>query len=150
MVRTMTPKKYLEQIQELEWSIYVNQEAIQRVKDRMDIKGLSYDKDRVQTSPQDTMPDLIANLIRLEEVTDNKRIYLEEMMTVITNQIELMENVLDKKILYMRYVKGLSLYAVSKKLHYSYDYIRHRHGMALQRFEKKHAPLERIAHNSTF
>ena len=146
----MKPKEYLNQIQSLEWSIYLNQEAIERVRSRLDIKGISYDKDKVQSSPEDMMPDMIAGLITLEEKNERKRDELVYMLDIISRQIDGMDDVLDKKILYKRYVKGMSLLSIAKEMSYSYDHIRHRHGVALQKFGQKYAPLHKIAHNNTF
>lgn len=137
----MKPKEYLSQIRRLEWSIYLNQEAIERVRTRMDLKGISYDTVRVQSSPEDTMPDLVACLIRLEEVTETKRNELDRLYTVITEQISGMDDILDQKLLYKHYVKNMSLGAVASDLHYSYDWIKHRHGIALQRFGEKYGPF---------
>ena len=146
----MKPKEYLNQIQDLEWSIYLNQEAILRIRARLDIKGISYDKDRVQSSPEDSMPDIVAGLIKLEEKNEAKRDELIYMLDVISGQIDGMDDVVDKKILYMRYVKGLSLLAIAKEMSYSYDHIRHRHGVALQKFGQKYSPLHKITHHNTF
>lgn len=137
----MRPKEYLLQIKKLEWEIYLNQEAIDRVRARLDLKGVSYDKDPVQSSPADIMPDLIDRLIKLEEVTEEKRTKLDNLITLIVEQIRRMNDITDQKILYEHYIKGHSLGYIAKELHYSYDWTKHRHGTALQEFEKKYGPF---------
>ena len=137
----MKPKEYLSQIRRLEWAIYLNQEAIERVRARLELKGISYDQDRVQNSPTDSMPDIVAGLIKLEAVTEEKRLKYDSLCILITEQISGMEDIIDQKILYKHYIKGMTLGMISKELHYSYDRIKHRHGIALQRFEKKYGPF---------
>ena len=87
------------------------------------------------------MPDIVAGLIKLEEVNEAKRTEYDQLCTKITEQISGMDDITDQKILYKHYIKGLSLGMISKELHYSYDRIKHRHGIALQRFEKKYGPF---------
>lgn len=137
----MRPKEYLLQIKRLEWEVYLNQEAVDRVRARLDLKGISYDKDRVQSSPDDIMPDLIDRLIKLEEITERKRTELDALITLIVEQITNMDDIIDQKVLYEHYIKGQSLGYIAKELHYSYDWTKHRHGTALQAFEKKYGPF---------
>lgn len=139
----MRAKEYLGQIQNFEYSIYIAQEAIQRVKDRLDIKGVNYSFDNISGSSEDILPDLIAKLIKLEEATEQKRTEYEVIRLLIISQINAMEDILDKRILYSRYVEGKNLYSISKQFGYSYDWIRHRHGRALQKFEETFSPLEK-------
>lgn len=140
----MKPKEYLMQIQELYWSIYINQEAIERARARLDIHGISYDRDKVQTTPEDSMPDLVAALIKLEDVTDAKYERLLAMIQTITEQINQLDDITDRRILYMRYVKGNTLGAIARELHYSYDWMKHRHGMALRKFGEIFHDLSRF------
>lgn len=137
----MTPKQYLSQIRRLEWAIYLNQEAIDRTRARLDLKGISYDRDRVQSSPADATPELIERLINLETVTEQRRAKLDDLINTIVDQITGMDDIIDQKILYAHYIKGKTLGLISEELHYSYDRIKHRHGTALQLFEKKYGPF---------
>ena len=52
----------------------------------------------------------------------------------IINEIESLDNHLYVELLYKRYVEYESLWDISSQMNFSYEYIKHLHGYALQDF----------------
>lgn len=143
----MTPKTYLDQLNRMLYEAYAARETVERIRSRLDVQGIRYDTVKVQSSRQNREEILIAKLIKAEEVADEKLERYEAAREVIADQIEGMDgrfDRLDKAILYMRYVDSLSLQAIAKKLCYTYDYMRHRHGTALRKFGEKYPNLSEL------
>lgn len=57
-----------------------------------------------------------------------------EVQADITDRIEEMGDAVERRLLRLRYIKGLSFRAIADKLGYSEDRIWHKHGDALQHF----------------
>lgn len=102
------------------------------------LKGIRYDKLRVQSSPN---PDPIADYIAKLEDAENKERQLKlayiNTYDTIRSQIDQIEPQLYQQILAYRYLDGWSLERIAEILHYSYDWIRTNHGRALQAFERQ-------------
>ena len=136
----MTPKEYLKQIAKYDYMIYAAEEEAQKLRDALDVKAISYTGDKIQTSPSD-IADLLARLADME--LDNLKRCEEaaKLRATIINQILGMDDDIDIALLYQRYVKCLPLDSIAKKTNYSYDRIRHLHGVALLRFGEKYGPF---------
>lgn len=131
----MTTKQYLLQLPKLQMRIKILQEEIETRRTALTSTTAPVLGDRVQTSPGgDKFADMIARLadkeIQLKDMTD---IYVE-MRDKIVLQILGLDNELYMRILYDRYVKGKLLRTIAKDMCYSYDWVRHAHGYALQSF----------------
>lgn len=107
------------------------------------VGAIRYDKDRVQTSPENRIEE---DAIRLAEIREEYRKavlrYAEAALT-IEQQVESIEPELLHLILRMRYIETdpggyqMSLRRISWKLKRSYNYICNQHGAALEAFDKK-------------
>ena len=102
------------------------------------VSAIRYDKDLVQSSPQnDQMANYMIKLDKAEnkaikaaeEYFDNY-IRIKEQINAITPQ-----NYSD--ILYLRYISGMKLWDIADELNYDYDWIRQLHGRALAEFGKQ-------------
>lgn len=135
----MTAKQYLSQALRLRRLIRQTEEQIANIKLMATSTGaIRYDKDNVQSSPtNDAMTDYV---VRLEAAEERARKlvmdYLETYM-MIDNQIRQIMPGIYADVLYLRYIKGMTLEQIGEDLNYSEGYIRNVHGRALQAFQKK-------------
>ncbi len=136
----MTPKEYLKQIAKYDYKIYRLDDEILTLRAKLGAKGISYDKVKVQSSPTD-QTDLITKMIDMEAKVDELRIEALELREKIISQINDMEDPIDAEFLYLRYVKCLNLELIARKIGYTYEYARQKHGIALQKFEAQYGPF---------
>ncbi len=136
----MTPKEYLKQIAKYDYAIYIAEEEAQRLRDALDIKAITYTEARVQTSPSD-ISSLLARLADMETENLKRREEAAKLRNTIINQILGMDDPMDVEFLYLRYVKCQNLKLIAKKLVYTYESARHKHGIALRRFGEKYGPF---------
>lgn len=103
------------------------------------VRGMNYDKIRVQSSPD--MDPLATYLGRLtdaeEELSTELELYLSTYMKIFREIADVGMGIY-ADVLFLRYFDGLSLGEIADQLNYSYDRIRHIHGVALQEFEHKY------------
>ena len=136
----MTAKEYLKQIRIIHTKIENKKERLERISDLLTSPAVGEIKpDKVMTSVRlDKQEKLIAERVDLED--ELQRLMYEEavLMFKIGKQIDEMENPTFSRILHLRYEEHLSLCDIAEKMGYSYDRIRHVHGIALLNFERKH------------
>ena len=136
----MKAKEYLQQLQRLDTVIN------QKIKEVHDLRlqaqstgGLDYSKKQVQSSPSGDAPfvKLICRIIDLEaEINAEIDRFVDEKHKII-NQIQGLKNSDYIRLLFKRYVEFKSLERICVEMNFSYDYIKHLHGYALQDFEDK-------------
>lgn len=142
----MTAKEYLSKIQ-------ANKRIIQSYADRIKelrheatgLKAITYDKDRVQTSPENRLEKIFEAIYAIEEEYARDKVKYETEARKITTQIKNMEKPLHAELLHFVYVDGLSLRLAAAKIQvnhpdkvYGEDYIRQVHGWALDAFDQKY------------
>lgn len=101
--------------------------------------SVDYSREHVQTSPTGDPPfeRLIGRMIELEaEINAEIDAFVDEKHRII-NQIQALQNPVYVQILHKRYVEFKSLEQICVEMNFSYDYIKHLHGYALQEFETK-------------
>lgn len=133
----MTAKQYLWQVRKAQLSIQRLSEEIEERRTAIESTAAPVLGDRVQTSPSDHFAAAMAQLLdldmkRAEEVLD----YLI-LKDHISEQIRSIEPEIYQTVLYKRYINAKSLRKIAAEEAYSYDWIRHVHGDALQAFAKK-------------
>lgn len=133
----LTAKEYLSDIKRLKTMIRQKEAQIGELRSSMTyLHGISYDRDRVQTSPQDRMPDQMSKLFELEE--KYKRLIIRYQMEK-DERIEVINSIPNpqhRELLILRYVDGKSLEEIAYRMHYSYKYAANLHGRALEEIEK--------------
>ena len=117
------------------------QEYIQRLKDSLGIAGISYDKDRVQSSPD---PDKFAKIFAEIDEEEERLAMMKRKLTFIRvkiiKQIPELSDDKHKDVLYYVYVDGKNLKKAAQAMCFSYDYVKEIHIAALQAFEEKFPP----------
>ena len=163
----MTAKEYLLQIRKWQRQIESIQSQsrsrLQNLKNELEelysqasgLKAITYDKDRVQVSPENVLEQII---IRIEEVSEqytkaiteqhtvnaHKIRTLQDKIDIITDQIAGMDKPDYADILRLRYVEEdehgrmMTFEQIACTIHRSYPYVKHLHGWALQAFDNKY------------
>ena len=136
----MTAKEYLKQIQSLHAKIENKKERLERINVLLTSAAAGEIKqDRVLTSIRpDKQEKLVVEQVDLEE--ELQRLMYEEAVLIIKigRQIDELDNPTYSRILHLRYEEHLSLCDIAEKLGYSYDRMRHIHGIALLTFKRQH------------
>lgn len=137
----MTAKEYLLQIENLTNRIKEQEEYIQRLKDSLSIAGISYDKDRVQTSPDpDKFGHIFAQIDEQEKVLEDMKTKLVNVRVEALNIIHKIEDDRYRRILTTIYVDMRSLKKAANILSFSYDYMKELHQEALNAFSENFPP----------
>lgn len=106
------------------------------------MKAIAYDADRVQTSPRNSMEELI---VTLEEMGDEYASEIRECVKATrtaSRQIRRMKNQAYADVLRLRYMvddecgRQMSIERIACEMCKSYEWVRHIHGNALREFER--------------
>lgn len=131
-------KEYLLQIKYLTNNIKDQEQYIQRLRDTMGILGISYERERVQSSPEvDRFAHVFAQIEEQEKVLESLKVNLIETKVNIINMIHELENEKHRKVLNLHYVDLKSLKKASNIMCFSYDYVKELHLEALDAFLEK-------------
>lgn len=129
------------QIKEQRNDILNQEEYIQRLRDSLDVAGIRYDKERVQSSPEpDKFAKIFGQIFEEEEKLQQMKDNLALKMVEIINKIHQLEDSKHQNVLYIVYVDGKNLKKAAQAMCFSYDYVKEIHIAALQAFEKKFPP----------
>lgn len=133
----MTAKEYLSEIQKMRRLLHSLELRAEELRTQAEgVKAIRYDGDKVQVSPTNMMEKLVPLLVEIEEEYGRQVLKYHEAVLTRIRQIEAL-SAQSAELLTLRYIDGLSLWKVSKRMHKEYDWTRHLHGMALEEFRKK-------------
>ena len=146
----MTAKDYLRQIKALDVKINQKIKEVDDLKLLTGGRGIAYDRDHVQTTPENRQEELIIKWLDMEREIDRMIDDYIAKKDKIINQIHTLSDSRYIKILYDHYVpdargqiKTLEMIAV--EIPTAYRHVRRLHGKALQLFEKDvlQCPIDR-------
>ena len=130
-------KQYLKRIWGLEGRIKRDTERLESLRAAADgVKAITYDGDRVQTSPADTMCERISKLVDLEKKLESEIILLEQTKTEILSTIHSLEDEQAEQVLYLRYLHHKNLYEISDTMGYTLRQLHRIHSRALNKLNK--------------
>ena len=133
----MTAKEYLRSIRYLDNAINAKQAELDRLKrDMCSIRGISYDKDKVQGGITDSMK-IVDKIIDLNNVINAE---IDRLVDLKAEAHRKIENVCNGKFISLLtdiYINGYTLEQVAERMDKSYETIRGWHGEALQIFRKE-------------
>lgn len=140
----MTAKEYLMKIQIHKRSIESIQQKIEMLyNEAAGIKAIVYDKDHVQTSPENRFEEMMIRIDAECSKWVRMRIRYEREVRKRVNQINKLGNPDYSELLMLRYVdledgRQRSLEEIAYRMHKSYPRIKHMHGEALEAFRRKY------------
>ena len=134
----MNAKEYLSQVQEKERQVKKQEDYIARLKETLDVAGVRYDKEVVQSSPEpDQMLQILSKLEEQEKILDTMKMELLEFRFSIIEKINQLNKGLYREILYYRYLENGNLKSFAETRSYSCSYVKKMHRIALYLFEQK-------------
>lgn len=157
----MTAKEYLWQIEKWQKKIEeIDQQCednIERLSQRIatlynqasGLKAITYDKDRVQTSPENSLQEIIVliDMAKAEyiqaitterEVADKKIAKLQGKIDFVVKQIEYLGDSRLVEVLKLRYVSGKRWEQIAVDMRYGFRHVLRLHGQALSAFGDKY------------
>lgn len=141
----MTAKEYLSKIQTYRHAMQTYADRIEELyHDASGLKAIVYDKDRVQTSPENRLEKIFERIDREAERYAKAREKYETEVRKRTDQITGMERADYAEILRLRYIETnaegmpMTLEEISCVMHLSFWRTAHLHGEALEAFRRKY------------
>ena len=133
----MGSKEFLNKIRYIDMMINCKLEQVAELRSMLLPGAIRYDKDKVQTSNNaDSISDTVSKIMELEEKINADIDELVELKSVVRENIERMENDVEKVILYKRYFNNESFENIAVECGYSWRHIHRLHGEALKNFDK--------------
>ena len=133
----MRAKEFLCQVEEKQERIVEQEEYIERLRSTLDVAGIRYDIDKIQTTPD---PDKLANtfskIIELEEELKEMKNNFVLFKVNVIDMIHQMKDSRHRQLLNIVYIDYKSLKQCAVEMNFSYDHIREMHGKALFAFEE--------------
>ena len=140
----MTAKGYLMKVHEMRRRQERLLERLIEVKEQAQgIRAITYDKDRVQTSPVNRFEELMVRLADLETryafSIENYNLEIQKR----EEQVSQLDNYDYEEILRLRYLtktknnKPMKLEEIALRMHKSYPRVKHLHGEALEEFRRR-------------
>lgn len=141
----MTVKEYLSQVHESEKIIKYYEQKIEVLRVQAGgLRAITYDKDRVQVSPTDTLLESVAKLVDLEAEYGEEIIKHHQLILKITRQVNSLDNPDHIELLRLRYLTSfrggqrMPFSVVARRMNRSIDRTIHLHGEALNAFRNKY------------
>ena len=143
MNRKLTAREYLQQLQDIDVSI--NQDLSRLEAMRIGATGqgaIRYDRDKVQTSPQDRLCSDVCDIVTFNErLNDRIDAFIDAKERVI-EQIRGLHNATFNQVLFKVYVEYKSLKQTAVEMNRCYTFVRDKHNEALVAFEEKYPELK--------
>ena len=142
-MKTLSAKKYLEQLQTFD--IYISQD-LERLDDMKinacNIKSIDYSAERVQTSPSgDSLCRQVTNYVTLNEKINAEIDHFVDAKEQIISEIRGLRDKNYIQVLYKVYVQFKTVKQASKEMKKSYNYTVELHNKALAAFEETYKNL---------
>ena len=143
----MTAKQYLGRVHHLRRQCESLERKIMLLRAKAEgLRAITYDKDKVQVSPTNTIEEAVTELVNLESRYKELIIRYSEAITTRIDQIQGLEDPRYAEVLMMRYIEEepharngqMTFDDIAEEMHYSVSRIRFLHGAALQAFAKKY------------
>lgn len=131
----MTAKEYLNRIHGYKQNLDKLQESLEFLYAKASgIKAITYDKDRVQVSPENKFESYMVKIDAVAEKYAKMLFIYSETLTEGTERIMNMKNATYSKVLLLRYIDGLRWEEIACKMNYSFRHVTRLHGSALAAF----------------
>ena len=135
----MTAKEYLSKIQTYRQIMQTYADRIEELyHEASGLKAIVYDKDRVQTSPEQKMEKIFAQIDTVAEKYVKARLRYEREAQKRIDQITKLDNAMHVRMLTLRYVDGKRWEEIACLMHYSFRHVTRLHGQALAAFTARY------------
>lgn len=140
----MTAKTYLRKIKWNEIKIQERKFQLRSVSGNYNyMQGIDYSRDKVQTSPHDTLGDMVARELDKQDNLAAEILLairrFEDERNLIIGQLQDMDRPEHCALLFKIYVEHKDLFVAAQELNYAYQTVANMHGQALQAFSEKYA-----------
>lgn len=133
----MKAKTYLLKLQAYRREIKTLAEKVEELRTQAEgVKALRYDLDRVQITPENRQEAIAIRLVEVINKYAAAMVLYHEEVQKRQEQINSLADPVQIEILSLRYISGWTLNQIAREKHYSYEWIRHKHGAALQAFQR--------------
>lgn len=129
----MTAKEYLQQIEKLNIQINHSIDQLTELK-QFGAKAVDYSVDKVQTSPSNSMENIVGRWIDMEAKLNNLIDYYVDTKYKVVREIHQLSDIRYIQVLYKRYIEFKSLQKIAKEMDYDYKWLCRIHGSALEEF----------------
>lgn len=136
----MRPKEYLMQIQRAKRTLREIESEIMEINERMAFVSHAFGSKIPSGNPETRSPQekLTTTLIEWKERLGEEALKEQEKTRFIIARIRALPCKAHSDILYDRYVRGHKLERIALDMNYSYEYVRHLHGLALAEFGRRY------------
>lgn len=140
--KSLSARKYLEQLQEIDISINQELERLEEMKSGAGgVGAIDYSKDRVQTSPVNALERRVCSYINFEERLNSHIYQFVDAKEQIIREIRELHHRNYVQVLFKVYVQYKSFKQVADEMNVSYKYVCKLHHDALRRFSELHSEL---------
>ena len=150
----MTAKEYLNRVWLHRLHCQMLAEKIEELRNfSSGVKGITYDKDKIQTSPANKLEESTIKVLELQDRLNRKMMQFEQEDNVIREQVMNMPNQLHVQVLQLRYLttdngQRMSFERIACIMRKSYSRVRHIHGQALKEFERLYLKSDTKKHTT--
>ena len=139
---------FLKQIRGVRFELITAQRTYEEIRAMLMPSGSRYDRDRVQTSPEDRMPGAVAELLEIEKKQKELETKLLKEILTAEQLLEEMQTSEHRELLKLRYMAGgrvpLTWEQVAERMHYSPQHVRGKlHGRAIREARRVWKKMER-------
>lgn len=133
--------KYLSQLEDIDMMIGEKQDIIDSLRHSITGTSASTEGERVQTSPKDRLSETCAKIVDLQnQMNDDIDRFIDMKQEVIHTIDMYVDNLKQRKVLYMKYLKYIPIESIGRDLHVSRAtaYNMHKQGVykVARKFEK--------------
>ena len=128
----MKPKEYLQQYQTLKYEYREARDYLQALRtDAETVAGIRYDKDKIQSSNQSDLSDIVIHIMKAEDHLREAYIRCLQKMIEIRRVIDEVPEPRARELLKRRYIAGQSFGEIQEEMAYEAGTIYNYHGKAL-------------------
>lgn len=133
----MNAKRYLQRIEKYGCCIEQKKQQLKELSEKMLSVSAINAGEKVSGGGMFDFSGNVLRKIELENEINADIVRFERLKNDIVDQIQSMDNAVYINLLYKRYVECKRLEVIAVEMNYSYAYIKHTHGYALQNFYDK-------------
>jgi DNA-directed RNA polymerase specialized sigma subunit len=127
---------YLRQYKDIKTQIEIQRNRRKILEDFAALAGVDYTRVKVQSAPADTVPDIAAKLLRIDEQITRKIDQLLKAGKEIEEKISRIPDATQREVLQLRYLSCLGWEQIADKISYSLRQTFRIHSAALQAMDR--------------